>query len=138
MKASELEELGRRAVACKHWRFLPGMRIVGKNVMGRPMSLRLLNIPGSEWPEFWVAETRNANEVSFMKGVEDAGFLPDLSDLATLGCLLALVRIAYGDPSFVVRCVAGLWYEESNKRALVARGSDTEAEALVAALEAAP
>ena len=64
--------------------------------------------------------------------------LPDLSSPATLGCLLALVRDAYGDPSFVVRCVAGLWYEESNTRALVARGSDTEAEAIVAALEAAP
>ena len=73
---------------------------------------------------------------------DDVGFsdpiVPDLSDPATLGCLLALVRIAYGDPSFVVRCVAGLWYEESNTRALVARGGDTEAEALVAALEAAP
>jgi hypothetical protein len=70
--------------------------------------------------------------------VPPADEYPDLSDPATFGCLLALVREAHGDPSFVVRCVAGLWYEESNKRALVARGSDTEAEALVAALEVAP
>jgi hypothetical protein len=116
-----LEDLGRRAVACKHWRFLPGMRIVGKNVMGRPMSLRLLNIPGSEWPEFWVAETRNANEVSFMKGVEDAGFLPDLSDPATLGCLLALVREAW-----------------KGNVAPVYPDSDEALTKLVAALEAAP
>jgi hypothetical protein len=116
-----LEDLGRRAVACKHWLFLPGTRIVGHNTMGRHMSLRLLNIPGSAWPEFWVAETRNANEVSFMKGVEEAGFLPDLSDPATLGCLVALVREAW-----------------KGNVAPVYPDSDEALTKLVAALEAAP
>ena len=131
-----LEDLGRRAVACKHWRFLPGMRIVGYNTMGRPMSFRLLNIPGSEWPEFWVAETRNAHEVTFMKGVEEAGFLPDLSDPATLGCLLALVREAWANNTMHARPEGDRWRVWSEEPGAFVFG--TEAEALVAALEAAP
>ena len=138
-----LEDLGRRAVACKHWRFLPGTRIVGHNTMGRPMSLRLLNIPGSAWPEFWVAETRNANEVSFMKGVEEAGFLPDLSDPATLGCLLHLVREATGEHSSASWYPGGkhdyphwAWYSDDCYGKLC-EGA-TEAECLVKVLEAAP
>ena len=63
---------------------------------------------------------------------------PDLTDPATLGCLLALVREAYADPAFCIQCVAGYWYEDSDKRELVPRSNETEAEALVAALEAAP
>lgn len=137
------EELGRRAVACKHWRFLPGTRIVGNNTMGRPMSLRLLNIPGSAWPEFWVAETRNANEVSFMKGVEEAGFLPDLSDPATLGCLVALVEEAWKCPvdmSFSGACRFDVDAEERvyPQDHTVSFAAKTRVEALVLALEAAP
>ena len=123
MKASELEALGRRAVACPRWRWMPGMTILGSK--GRRVVV--LGLSGA--PEATSGMNSRAIEPDE---------LPDLSSPATLGCLLALVRIAYGDPSFVARCVAGLWYEESNTRALVARGSDTEAEALVAALEAAP
>ena len=123
MKAAELEALGRRAAACPRWRWTPGMTILGSK--GR----RVVVIGLSGAPEATSGMTSRAI------GPDE---LPDLSSPATLGCLLALARDAYGDPSFVVRCVAGLWYEESNRRALVARGSDTEAEALVAALEAAP
>ena len=123
----KLEELGRRAVACKHWRWMPGM---------------LMHDGGWGIRYLWSDDTWHHGVArdgqSWVRIPHGRLFEPDLSDPATLGCLLALVRIAYGDPSFVVRCVAGLWYEESNKRTLVARGSDTEAEALVAALEAAP
>jgi hypothetical protein len=63
------------------------------------------------------------------------GWLPDLSDSATLGCLLALVREAHGDVVWLhydcgVWVVCGLPEDPG--------GSETEAEALVAALEAAP
>lgn len=129
MKAAELETLGRRAVACKHWRWMRGM----------------LASNGEEYVRIFYVSANHLHlieleddEFGMVRIPKDTCLIPDLSDPATLGCLLALVRIAYGDPSFVVRCVAGLWYEESNKRALVARGSDTEAEALVAALETAP
>ena len=123
MKAAELETLGLRAVACPRWRWLPGMAILGSK--GR----RVVVIGLSGAPEATSGMNSRAIEPDE---------LPDLSSPATRGAVLALTREAHGDPSFVVRCVAGLWYEESNTRALVARGSDTEAEALVAALEAAP
>lgn len=122
-----LEDLGRRAVACKNWRWMPGMVTA--------CALRVVDGGADYAIGHRSGATRDGG--GWYDG-DASGLFPDLSDPATLGCLLALVRIAYGDPSFVVRCVAGLWYEESNKRALVARGSDTEAEALVAALEAAP
>jgi len=74
------------------------------------------------------------------------GSLPDLSDPATVGALLALVREAWGDPGASVwhdrrvsvwswmadGCIHGVW------RPSDADGYETEAEALVAALEAAP
>ncbi len=75
-------------------------------------------------------------------GVLERDHVPDFNDPATLGCLLALVREAWGDPN--ASCgVIGL----SRKGTYVwsVCGEDepicmeaTEAEALVAALEAAP
>ncbi len=62
--------------------------------------------------------------------------LPDLTDPATLGCLLALVREAWGTEYVHAR--------KSERGWEVCRGSsewyhgETEAEALVAALEEAP
>lgn len=69
--------------------------------------------------------------------------LPDLTDPATLGCLLALVREAWGDQSLSVLFDhdGGMWRVgrwEDDGLALRCRPADTEAEALVAALEAAP
>jgi hypothetical protein len=71
--------------------------------------------------------------------------LPDLTDPATLGCLLALVREALDDEC---ACVFPIDYGPGGVRwvaRLTAGGRDmtqrvhvTEAEALVAALEAAP
>lgn len=65
--------------------------------------------------------------------------LPDLSDPATLGCLLALVREAWDDPFALVdydRCNWGLFTRKHD--CVWVCTADTEAEALVAALEAAP
>jgi hypothetical protein len=100
------DDLARRAVACRHWRWLPGMQTLPLPAYG----------------------------------------LPDLSDPATVGALLALVREAWGDPGASVwhdrrvsvwswmadGCIHGVW------RPSDADGYETEAEALVAALEAAP
>lgn len=76
---------------------------------------------------------------------EDA---PNLSDPATLGCLLALVREAWGSSGLHTECAnqhfrGPLWAIVSagfvlrDRKEQTIRG-DSEAEALVAALEAAP
>jgi hypothetical protein len=66
--------------------------------------------------------------------------LPDLTDPATLGCLLALVRQAWGDSSLSPNPFTAGW-----EYAWAGHGTSgpcgywpTEAEALVAALESAP
>jgi hypothetical protein len=73
------------------------------------------------------------------------GWIPDLHDPATLGCLLALVREAYADQCACVFSIdygpAGVMWQvrlTANGRQVTDRHYTTEAEALVAALEAAP
>jgi len=112
--------LAKRAVACKGWRFMGGMLVadaIGKqrvydDVAGEP---------------YWSAD----------------GWLPDLTDPATMGCLLALVREAWGDDE----AYAIPWNDEDGgwtlcvgeeDRSVNVSEGDTEAEALVFALEDAP
>jgi hypothetical protein len=63
--------------------------------------------------------------------------LPDLTDPATVGCLLALVREAWGD-SAAHAVPDGDWHIYGDMPETEYAIGDTEAEALVAALEAAP
>jgi hypothetical protein len=114
----EMIELARRAVACKGWRFMGGMLVadaIGKqriydDVAGEP---------------YWSTD----------------GWLPDLTDPATLGCLLALVREAWGLPRLGVAFDhdADEWIVRSWNATILWQGlGNSEAEALVAAFEAAP
>lgn len=90
-----------------------------------------------------MAYTQNQyrNQRAVCAGSYGADCIPDLSDPATMGCLLALVREAWGDGVYLLP--DGGWYV---KGARLKNGSsinlgicaDTEAAALVAALEAAP
>jgi hypothetical protein len=92
-------ELAKRAVACKGWRWMPGMA----------------------WFDGRFLQYRVQSEAHAV--VVDEGGLPDLTDPATLGCLLALVREA-------TTAYASLTFEPGYLH--------TEVENLVAALEAAP
>jgi hypothetical protein len=67
------------------------------------------------------------------------GSLPDLTDPATLGCLLALVREAWGDQSIgIFRSALGQeWCVLIQKGGLQGFHAPTDAGALVAALEEA-
>jgi hypothetical protein len=115
-----LEDLGRRAVACKHWRWMEGMQV-------EPLRFRVV----------WLTDDMigESDQTSyFWKNVPD--IYPDLSDPATLGCLLALVREAWANDTMHARPEGNHWRVWSEEPGAFI--FDTEAEALVAALEAAP
>ena len=124
-------DLARRAVACPGWRWLPGMldtdgwRILrGEEASG---GASLASADG---------ELMHDRSLSL-------SVLPDLTDPATVGCLLALVREAWVDAGCWAECDGGdltRWAVYSpatpTDRWRIGVGT-TEAEALVAALEAA-
>ena len=121
--------LARRAVACKGWRWMPGMRLVIRaSEYAAPTCYRL------------IGDSPSASVLS-------SGPVADLSDPATLGCLLALVREAWGWPNaFLCHDEIG-WCVPSGEVGCCVELQDeagdgeryaTEEEALVAALEGAP
>ena len=112
--------LARRAVACKGWRWMPGM-LHGTVVGG---------------------ELKVCYRIGDLSLYLDADRVPDLTDPATLGCLLALVRAAWNDPTLTSAFNYEGWPSWRVGHPEDGRGvrgeGDTEAEALVAALESAP
>ena len=156
---NEQTALSRRAVACKGWRWMPGMNAAGRlDQDGAHLRLHGVGLTGAgdlvelrggafDWRQ------RKDGRWLFLRGGDIIGkpseVLPDLTDAATLGCLLALVREAW-------RCVVvtspdydedeearqgpnvtGWRAVETVRWTMVGEGA-TEAEALVAALEGAP
>ena len=126
-----MTDLAIRAVACRHWRWMQGMLAIHPDWQGfRVSHVGLTGMHGvCRYP-------------SPMGGVERAvvalpvptssDVLPDLTDPATLGALLALVREALDIP-YLCTSVSpeGRWWVDGYSL------HDTEAEALIAALEAA-
>lgn len=133
------QELGRRAVACKRWRWMPGMLTTDNN---RVCYTRDYGVYA--WDEYDNACADCAGGIVQLSTV----CLPDLTDPATLGCLLALVREAWPKaPATTDR--HGTWKELNGHHYIwtcsYCTGRDwrqatgtCEAEALVDALEAAP
>lgn len=164
MTRKKLESLARRAVACKRWRWMPGMAVLPLDgVPNRVVSVET-GVVYEEVETYPSEMTERLLGRHWCGQWRECGMLPDLSDPATLGCLLALVRKVYPNTRFMQdgwrmtstlflvhagmdwelerRCydafeklnVDGTWSQSGQDRIRV----KSEAEALVAALEAAP
>lgn len=116
---AERKKLAKRFVKCERWRWMPGMmalytgdqchRVTMADAYGVPAIIRP---PHARWA--W----------------------PDLTDPATLGCILALVREATDDRRIHCRARANV-YRVYSGVSPVGRWMESEAEALLLALEAA-
>ena len=136
MTDAEALALGRRAVACKRWRWMAGMLVIQPG----PTATwgRLRNPDAAEWLD--------RGEDEFDEGavaIPRAG-VPDLRDPATVGCLLALVQEVspHYAPLFVAPCLDGRFatyavYTYGPPLSVLWTGA-TPAEALVNGIEAAP
>ena len=143
MTDEQWAELGRRAVACKGWRWMPGMKAIDRTLRdGEPLRVSRL----SPTRVHTVSELGGLPEMLYRHRCD---ILPDLRDPATVGCLQALVREAWGRKVWVrwwrTTDATGvvMWCEVVDPEGFhVAEGERprhrSEAEALVAALEAAP
>jgi hypothetical protein len=135
---SDSMSLARRAVACRGWRWMPGMRAVRAVDDLEPK--RLLH--GTEGPLLvWPDSVEEHGGVMGTMFDWPGVYLPDLSDPATRGWLLALVREAHNDPSascseWMGGTHFGGWAVTTGDRSIGTFA--TEAEALVAALAEAP
>ena len=131
-----MTDLAKRLLACPRFRWMLGMGVENPN--GVPHRIVVVEAPP-------------LGTLIYQKGRGITGLLrsevPDLTDPATLGCLLALVREAHKQPNAYARLrrnprsFEGLYWEvlanaEEWRESALGHGS-TEAAALVAALEAA-
>jgi len=122
-----MRELAERAVKAKGWRWLPGMRA--------------LDSSGEEHPARVIDHRRSVvyedNDGAIHEGVVSRSDVPDLTDPATLGCLLTLVRDAHRDAYAYASFHDDEWGVFDWSDLLIAEGR-SEQEALIKALEAAP
>ena len=128
-------ELGKRALACNGWRWMPGMLAfdAGGN------QHRVIEHDAGE--AYVVTVLRDYDDAHTESSARAVDLTPVLDDPATLGCLLALVREAWGEPRTVVVPLSGGRWGVAIPNVLrqsPTHKGDTEAEALVVALEAAP
>ena len=128
-------DLARRAVACSRWRWMPRMvDQLGRTVLAVRDGMCLC--------AWWTGPAGAEQPASGWVRFEQMG-APDFDDPATVGCVLALVREVWADPSvYVAPCTelhadgtSPVWFVYTGRgRGPIGTGP-TEAAALVAALE---
>lgn len=128
----EMIELAREAVACVPIEEWPA----GTLAFPQSQSQMKLRITGpKEWTLLQGDEWKLADDGGTDPGEMDA-LLPDLTDPATLGCLLHLVREVWGDPTIYMAAHSSFWIPARPLGVLMNCDAPTEAHALVAALKA--
>jgi len=134
-----MKDLAPRLVASPRWRWMPGMLATGDGWLGAP---RVVDVDVDGAPDLCMYRgysrgpaTAHSTGDTTAWGEVASGALPDLTDPATAGCLLSLVREALKDPELFARRELGGpgWVVIRTTIAMIIRGA-TEAEALVEAL----
>lgn len=127
-----IRKLGQRALTSPWWRWCPGMLAEDQRCIAGPSEGGEMLTASSEGDraDWWAMD----------------GYVPDFTDAATLGCLVSLVREAWGVETITVRPVqvdrSVFWYAYSGAPLRNAAGADIEGEdeitCWVAALLGAP
>jgi hypothetical protein len=133
----KLIELGRRAVACADWKWMPGMLAVAADTAGQ--SDRVVSVAAHGR----VRCHGGGGGYEFGGTMAQDDSVPDFSDPATIGCMMYLVRAALNDPSICWVpgenggwCIASRAFRyQPGERLSAIRLGDTLADALVVALE---
>lgn len=146
--STDLETLALRAVACRHWRWLVGMRALSPLGMSLVLTGHSIHDGEPVWRE-WA----DPEGIPFQAHLHT--LIPDLRDRVTVAALLPLVRDAWHDPQAYACDYMGhdsvqwgvcsqMWLERREEdgprpwfACLIGQGR-TELEALVVALEDAP
>lgn len=131
--ARELAKRWKALVASGKARWLPGMRMISPTSRGRV-------IEGTENTPYmvWHGEGATTEGGGWHDQEVPFGAAPDFNDPATLGCLLALARERWGNAEMYTtpNLVDGSWFcSLAFDRAFA---GETEVEAILTALEAAP
>lgn len=136
MNEEQTKDLARRwqaLMAAGKARWLEGMRIVSEASSGRV-------IEGCEYSDpqpmlIWYGEGATRAGGGLHDEDVPQGAHPDFNDPATVGCLLAQARERWNAPRAYVASISPKWFCEVPFRTFTGA---TEAEAIIAALEAAP
>jgi len=144
----QARDLGLRAVACEGWRLQEGILL--RHLEQPSITLRVVGLDSDQEGFGWMLDESGGDDSGHMIEIKPRPILgqyaPDYRDGPTLGVLLSLVRGGHGMPCLHA---THYWTGPGKEQWSVVDEGDrsddaprwrgpTEAEALVAALEAAP